>query len=123
MSDSITQPDSGETTARPHVAFLDGMRALAALFVVLHHCMLQVNLDKVSVSPGLSKIVQVLLLGHDSVDVFIVLSGFCLAMPVVRGDGFVSGGALNFFKKRARRILPPYYFALALSLLLIKFAI
>jgi peptidoglycan/LPS O-acetylase OafA/YrhL len=52
-----------------------------------------------------------------------VLSGFCLALPVVRGDGFVRGGAVQFFQKRARRILPPYFLALVFSLLLIRLAI
>ncbi len=61
--------------------------------------------------------------GHYAVDLFIVLSGFCLAMPVVRGDGQITGGAINFFKKRARRILPTYYLACAFSLLLIWIAI
>lgn len=40
-------------------------------------------------------------------------------LPVVRGDGNLRGGALSFFKKRARRILPPYYSALILSLMLV----
>jgi peptidoglycan/LPS O-acetylase OafA/YrhL len=58
-------------------------------------------------------------LGHANVDVFMVLSGFCLMLPVVRGDGTLRGGTRAFFKKRARRILPPYYSALALSLFFI----
>ena len=61
--------------------------------------------------------------GHYAVDMFIVLSGFCLAMPVVRGDGQIAGGAFKFFGKRARRILPTYYLACAFSLLLIWVAI
>ena len=61
-----------------------------------------------------------LLYGRFAVDVFIVLSGFCLMLPIVRSrDGWLVGGARTFFLKRARRILPPYYFACALSLLLI----
>lgn len=51
--------------------------------------------------------------------VFIVISGFCLMLPVIRNGGALKGGAPAFFRKRARRILPPYYQALALSLLLI----
>ncbi len=39
-------------------------------------------------------------------------------LPVVRREGVLRGGVLLFFQKRARRILPPYYFALAFSLLL-----
>lgn len=40
-------------------------------------------------------------------------------LPIVRGDGTLRGGSIEFFKRRARRILPPYFFSLALSLLLI----
>jgi len=57
-------------------------------------------------------------LGHFAVDLFIVLSGFCLMLPVLRNGGALRGGAGFFFKKRAIRILPPYYAAMGLSLLL-----
>jgi peptidoglycan/LPS O-acetylase OafA/YrhL len=56
---------------------------------------------------------------REAVALFIVLSGFCLMLPVVRHGAEIQGGAWQFFKRRARRILPPYYFALAISLLLI----
>ena len=106
-----------------HVAYLDGLRALAALFVVLHHCFLQVDFRAVHLPKLLGGCIGLLAFGHYAVDVFIVLSGFCLALPSVKGDGHLSGGAFNFLVKRARRILPPYYLALAFSLLLIYFAI
>jgi peptidoglycan/LPS O-acetylase OafA/YrhL len=57
--------------------------------------------------------------GHEAVDVFIVLSGFSLMLPVVRGGGHLAGGAVRFFVKRARRILPPYFIAMGISLALI----
>jgi len=40
-------------------------------------------------------------------------------LPVLRRNGELRGGAIEFYKRRAKRILPPYYAALALSLLLI----
>ena len=56
--------------------------------------------------------------GHLAVDVFIVVSGFCLMLPVARrGDQL--GSLKEFFRRRIRRILPPYYAALALSALFI----
>lgn len=61
--------------------------------------------------------------GHEAVDVFIVLSGFCLMLPVVRGRGILEGGVRHFFEKRARRILPPYYLAFGLCLILCRFLI
>ncbi|WP_410959855.1 acyltransferase family protein, partial [Salmonella sp. SAL4356] len=60
-----------------------------------------------------------LVTGHLAVSIFIVISGFCLALPVVAAGDRMRDGSLNFFKRRARRILPPYYGALAFSLLLI----
>ena len=54
---------------------------------------------------------------HYAVAVFIVLSGFCLMLPVARAkDKSLPGGLLGFAKRRARRILPPYYVALTLVL-------
>lgn len=57
--------------------------------------------------------------GHLAVTVFIVVSGFCLALPVINYGGKIRGGNKEFFRRRARRLLPPYYAALALCLGLI----
>jgi peptidoglycan/LPS O-acetylase OafA/YrhL len=51
---------------------------------------------------------------HFAVDVFIVLSGYCLILPVARA-GELRGGAFDFVRRRARRILPPCYAALTLA--------
>lgn len=121
MSVAVSAEKPG--AVRQHVAYLDGLRALAALYVILHHCFLQERFGGAHLSKWAAQGVKLLGFGHYAVDVFIVLSGFCLALPVVRGDGSLAGGALGFFKKRARRILPPYFFALAFSLLLIRLLI
>ncbi len=114
---------AGPAPVRQHIAYLDGMRALAALFVVLCHYDVQIIFWHKPHSVWLDRTLSYLYTGHNAVDVFIVLSGFCLAMPVVRGSGYLAGGTLNFFWRRARRILPPYYLALGFSLLLILLAI
>ena len=79
--------------AKQYIAYLDGLRALAALLVVFHHIFFIVQPSSLPTTPGLGKSVQFLFLlfGHDAVDIFIVLSGFCLMLPVVRGDGFLAG--------------------------------
>jgi peptidoglycan/LPS O-acetylase OafA/YrhL len=57
--------------------------------------------------------------GHTAVNVFIVLSGFSLMLPVARSATYeLRGGLRPYFVRRARRILPPYYAALALSLVM-----
>lgn len=114
----MTIPPEAAKESR-HLPFLDGLRALAALFVVLHHAVLQVDFSTEPLSPVLRKLIRPLYFGHYAVDLFIVLSGFCLMIPIVRGDGTLKGGILHFFKRRAWRILPAYYFSVALSLLLI----
>ncbi len=92
--------------------FLDGMRGLAALYVLLFHLYTPDDLPA-AVRHGLSW----LRFGHYAVGIFIVLSGYSLMLPVVRSeDGHIPGGTVNFFKRRARRILPPYYAAMACSL-------
>jgi len=102
-------------SVKSHRAYLDGIRALAALWVVLSH--LWIGEFGLSAHPGLLGVLtNWTLYSHLAVDVFIVLSGFCLILPVAQADGFLKGGALAFFGRRARRILPPYYAALALSI-------
>src|SRR5688572_23981724 len=107
--------------ARPHLAHIDGLRALAALVVFVNHAYAQVwNPGRGQFPDGVfSPFTYSLVAGHLCVTVFIVISGFCLALPVVATDGELRGGALAFFKRRARRILPPYYGAVALCLALI----
>jgi len=100
---------------------IDGLRAFAALYVVLHHIVFYVY-DDLPLGP-VKKFCNFIAFGHYAVDLFIVLSGFCLMLPVIRNSGKISGGALNFFRKRAWRILPPYFSVLIVSLLLIWFLI
>ncbi len=104
-----------------HLDYLDGMRALAALAVVWCHCLLP-NWGDWPLGFAITSKLRLFSLydnlGHFAVNLFIVLSGFCLMMPVIRRRG-IKGGALGFFKRRAIRILPPYYCATAISLILI----
>ena len=96
---------------RVNLRFLDGLRGLSALYVLLYHLYTPAGLPRSSVL-----LLSGLRFGHYAVAVFIVLSGYCLMLPVARGDGTLRGGTLAFIKRRARRILPPYYAALVLSL-------
>ncbi len=110
-----TDPSAGQR----HLPYLDGLRALAALFVVGHHAILQVDFSRQPLTGPLRTMLRPLFFGHYAVVLFIVLSGFCLMLPVLRGDGRLRGGYLQFLKRRSWRILPPYYFAMGLSLLLV----
>lgn len=107
--------------ARLRIDYVDGMRALAALIVYVNHAYAQTWNPLYHLEPsGIFKLAQVsMVAGHLSVTVFIVLSGFCLTLPVVANGGELRGGVKLFLQRRARRILPPYYAALLLSLGLI----
>jgi len=96
-----------------HLDHLDGLRCIACLCVMLTHTF------AIAYTPFLPAMTQWAMFARFSVDLFIVLSGYCLMFPVLRRNGELRGGALEFYKRRARRILPPYYVALGLSLFLI----
>jgi peptidoglycan/LPS O-acetylase OafA/YrhL len=96
--------------------FLDGVRALLALYVVAHHsCYAALGYNALGASPYF----RILSDGHFAVCFFIVLSGYCLMLPVLKNEFRLPRGPVFFLRRRAWRILPPYYLALALSLLLI----
>ncbi|MFD2963937.1 MULTISPECIES: acyltransferase family protein [Olivibacter] len=109
---------NGKNTNR----FLDGIRGYSALFVAFYHAMLFTQY-KVQYSPNfaLNVLQKFTSVGYISVSVFIVLSGYCLAIPVVRNNLQMKGGFKRYIKRRAKRIIPPYYFALLLSILSIIF--
>lgn len=101
--------------------FIDGIRALAALYVTIHHEVLQYY--KIPTIYGFhfikKNLLKFFLAGHYAVALFIVVSGFSLMISVTRHNHTLKDGALDFFKRRCIRILPPYYCAMLLSLLLI----
>ena len=100
--------------------YVDGIRALAALIVYLNHAYAQITAgDVYKLKSPWSLASYSMVAGHLSVTVFIVISGFCLTLPVISNGGQLRGGVGGFLRRRARRILPPYYAAVALCLLLI----
>jgi peptidoglycan/LPS O-acetylase OafA/YrhL len=108
------------TTSKPHLLYLDGLRAVAALYVCMHHAMMEY---KVIPANSLEKIFLTLFKsGHYAVNLFIVISGFSLMLPAVRKNYQVAS-VWEFYKRRVIRIIPPYYIAMLLSLLLIWFFI
>jgi peptidoglycan/LPS O-acetylase OafA/YrhL len=103
-----------------HLNFVDGLRALAALLVVTHHAWLQswpYNLyPQMRPAGRIAILTSWLAFGKIAVTAFIVISGYCLMLPIVRSVKDLS--ASDFYSRRCRRILPPYYAALALALML-----
>ncbi|MEK0193032.1 acyltransferase [Microcoleus anatoxicus] len=123
LSQSSAEQLNPAKSTRIRLEYLDGMRGIAALYVVWFH----IYLDVINTKSGIIKfpyllnsIIEVFMShGASSVAIFIVLSGYCLMLPVAKSsDGKLRGGVVNYIKRRARRILPPYYAALFFSLLL-----
>jgi peptidoglycan/LPS O-acetylase OafA/YrhL len=98
---------------RQRLAGLDGIRGLAALFVVVHHVFLRAfpgyPVDRAPFWAAW------FIYGRFAVVVFIVLSGFSLALSPAR-HGWRLDAVSRFARRRARRILPAYWVALAFSL-------
>lgn len=110
---------AGERRPQEHLDPLDGLRALLALYVVQRH--VEVFFWRVTESHAAQRLSvwTPLRYAHFAVDLFIVISGFCLFLPVARGGGELRGGAATFFQRRALRILPPYYAAVGASIALL----
>ena len=99
--------------ARQRLAGLDGIRGLAALFVVVNHVFLRAFPGyPVDHAPFWA---APFIYGRFAVVVFIVLSGFSLALSPAR-HGWRLDGIRRFARRRAWRILPAYWAALAFSL-------
>ncbi|MCL9664417.1 acyltransferase [Curtobacterium albidum] len=98
--------------------FADGLRAIAAIGVVLFHTYTYTGLSEQN--QLLPVVFKILNLGDFAVAIFIVLSGFVLMLPVATSpDLYLRGGIGEYLKRRARRILPPYYAAVGGYLVLI----
>lgn len=111
-------PDNEPAALAYRLDFLDGLRGLAALAVVLDHCG-DVHWSGGPVGRALTLSSQALSYGRFAVPVFIVLSGYCLTMPVARsGNGRLKGGTTTYLMRRAWRILPPLYLCLLCILLM-----
>jgi peptidoglycan/LPS O-acetylase OafA/YrhL len=92
---------------------LDGIRGLAALFVVLNHVFLRAWPGyPVDHAPFWA---AEFIYGRFAVIVFLALSGFSLALAPAR-SGWRFQSVTTFARRRAWRILPPYWAALAFSL-------
>ncbi len=109
---------------RLHLKYVDGLRAFAALYVVLGHAWLQTWPSSAANERPTGLLLQLtswLDYGLFAVVFFIAISGFCLMLPVLAHEGTLgAGGVRRFFFRRARRILPPYYTALFFSIIMVS---
>ena len=106
----IASDSSVRSSTRPSADFradIEGLRGIAILLVVLFHC------D----TPGL-------LGGFIGVDVFFVLSGFLITGLLIREVQTTAGlNLLEFYARRARRLLPAFTVTLVATLLIGTFVL
>lgn len=81
------------------------------LMVLLYHCWLFGGTWHIGFALGRHTInlASALSFGHIGVNLFLVISGFCLYWPFVKSNSRKEPTLWEFAKKRCRRILPPYY--------------
>ncbi len=95
----------------PRFPMLDGVRAIAALSVVVLHVSDRSGFSQHQIVGALTARLNV------GVALFFVLSGFLLYRPFVaaRVDGRPSSTVTHYLRRRALRILPGYWVALAVT--------
>ncbi|HTQ08839.1 MAG TPA: acyltransferase [Fimbriimonadaceae bacterium] len=111
-------------SSSPHerLAFIEGLRGVAALYVVFTHFGSMIDPSHLAgtrskVPDWMQSILHPLWYGHLAVAAFIVLSGYCLQTSLFGGkDGRIHNFG-KFYARRARRILPPYYATLVISVI------
>lgn len=105
--------------ARPRLLAIDGVRALAMLMVYTYHVWQFGGAPALAVGSSGIEIGRAIGELPAGVDLFMVLSGFCLFWPLAWSPSAVTNWSwVDYFKRRTRRIVPPYYAAILFATLL-----
>jgi peptidoglycan/LPS O-acetylase OafA/YrhL len=133
-SDRPAPADPVPSSSRPapaRLTYLDGLRGLAALMVVLFHMWEASGSPRLPLrlaAPGPAGLPNVTVdllspigaMGGSRVSLFFVLSGFLLYLPFASprrsGGGAAAETLWGWLRRRFRRLAPAYYAAIALSL-------
>jgi peptidoglycan/LPS O-acetylase OafA/YrhL len=118
-----------KTTSGLYLDNLTGIRGLAVLWVLLLHTWsisggnsINLTIPFTSIEVGITRNIR---MGEWGVDIFFVLSGFLLSMPFLKnmeGTPFWER-TLMFYKRRALRLLPAFYFTLLVLLYMLMFGL
>jgi peptidoglycan/LPS O-acetylase OafA/YrhL len=100
--------------------FPDGLRGLAATWVLLYHLSTGKHINALKMQMPDWAVGAIFDAGHLGVAVFFVLSGFVMALTS-SSTIFDGGVATRFVFRRLFRLTPPYYAALALGLATLAF--
>lgn len=114
--------DSNNQTGR--LRGIDALRGAAALGVVLYHAVGPKGQSEPIILKWLAApFLPVIRLGYVGVFLFFVISGFCIHLSRARAqsEGRAAVSFTNFWKRRIRRLYPPYLIALLLFLVIAGF--
>jgi peptidoglycan/LPS O-acetylase OafA/YrhL len=104
------QPVLAKPQSLVHRREIDGLRALAVLAVVAYHASAPTSAHQGPAGFGA--------LGARGVDLFFVISGFCLSWPYAPMQKHSAATTLTFLRRRFTRIAPSCWVALALFVFL-----
>jgi peptidoglycan/LPS O-acetylase OafA/YrhL len=100
-------PKSSLKELEGRVPSLDGLRAVSILMVVTSHALLTCDLQNAALLPAW---VEWLFNGDLGVRIFFVISGFIITLLLLKEEVIADEISLTeFYKRRAIRILPPYF--------------
>ncbi|MBC7755477.1 MAG: acyltransferase [Bdellovibrio sp.] len=110
--------DHSKNAIKTRLSFADGLRGLAAFWVVLYHLAEGHHIE--TLKNMLPNVVYNVFFGwgHLGVAIFFVLSGFVMALTAHKVK-FDFENAFKFIARRLTRLAPPYYFAILIALLFI----
>jgi peptidoglycan/LPS O-acetylase OafA/YrhL len=111
LAELLTSSETAPVASAPsRLDYIDGLRALAALWVVLHHIAETSEPESALASGILRPILATLFFGQFPVMTFLALSGFCLYYPYARKAPMPAFDTpfSQYLRRRATRILPPY---------------
>ncbi len=105
------------------IEYLDSVRGLAALFVLLSHTIGAFDWPAALSAPGRWPFTSILFAGKEAVGMFFVLSGYVLSKPFVAAAGITPRKIFlpTFYLRRFTRIWLPWFFVFAASIFAQKF--
>ncbi|MBV8552615.1 MAG: acyltransferase [Acidobacteriaceae bacterium] len=114
----MNRQSSSTYAEMPRIPQLDGLRGIAILLVLFHHCTV-VQPGQGGMEAVLSRLANI---GPHGVDLFFVLSGF-LITGILLDTKSLAGYFRKFYTRRALRIFPLYYLIVLVCVVVLPFVV
>lgn len=113
----LTNMNVTQEVKKDRFHFLDGVRAIASVLIVIHHSFSS-EISKTLARHGMPYLGNSIgFFTQSGVALFFVLSGVVLLRPYLRGQRTLNAG--DYFLRRLKRIYPPYFVALIFGYLVV----